>query len=75
MVINLKVHRFLDCDNFPEGVNRKVKEKMSTMNLRNIDCEHCKARILASLVKRDWKDLSTAEVEAFDVVAAELSAK
>lgn len=71
--INLFIHRFLDCDNFPAGVNVKVKQKMSTTNMKEVTCETCKRRITDSLANRNWRDLHSAEELALDVVALELS--
>ena len=75
MMINLRMHRFSDCGYFPDGASRKVKEKMTTQNLRDVTCEHCKSRILDSLAQRSWKELSTSEVEALDVIAVEIAEK
>lgn len=60
----------MDCDNFPEGASIKVKEKMSTSNVRHVTCETCKARILGALSVMDWRALSQTEVDALDLVSA-----
>lgn len=69
MMINLFIHRFLDCDNFPEDVNFKVKQKMSTSNVRKVTCSHCKHRIVEELAKKDWSTLTPVEATAVGHIA------
>ena len=72
MVINLDIHRFISCNGFPPGVNLKVKQKMTTTDIRQVTCSVCKARIVANIQSRNWRDLASIEVEALELSAAEL---
>lgn len=76
-MINTKVHRFLDCHDFPAGVNIKVKSKMTTTNIRHVTCDHCKRRIMGEFtnevdVERDWETLTPAEARLFENSATEV---
>lgn len=73
-MVELKVHRFTDCNRFPGDAGLKLRHKLSTLDLSRITCEDCKQRILDVFAKRSWAKLASIEVEALELTAAEIEA-
>lgn len=76
MLINLYIHRFLDCSNFPEGVNAKVKEKMSTTKVGKVTCSICKHKIVSEASRHlgdvEWVSLNDHEESVLSLAASRL---
>lgn len=73
-MIELKVHRFQDCNKFPDNAGPKLRHKLSSLDLSRITCEDCKQRIVEAVAKRSWAKLASVELEALAITAAELEA-
>lgn len=73
-MVELKVHRFTDCNGFPEEAGLKLRHKLSSLDLSRITCDDCKRRIVDAVLKRSWAKLATVEIEALEITAAEVEA-
>lgn len=73
-MVELKVHRFSDCNHFPREAGPKLRHKLSSLDLSRITCDECKERILAAFARRSWAKLASIEVEALEITAAEIEA-
>lgn len=71
-MVELRVHRFRDCNKFPDNAGPKLRHRLSSLDLSRITCEDCKHRILDAVAKRSWAKLATIEIEALEITAAEI---